>query len=71
MATSSSSSSLSSSNTKIGPRAKCDQIVYESISKATEIIVHGRCHVDNNKNSSNNSGVSRFHLEVDEVDLVR
>ena len=25
-----------------GPRAKCDQIVYEAISKAVEIIVNGR-----------------------------
>ena len=112
-------SSSSSSNTKVGPRAKCDQVVYETIAKAAEIIVRGRCHVDdNNDNSacsnsnngdysnhhdSNNGGrggvgsssgrrkaqsfrenrsgtntgggmgtsVSRFHLEVDEVELVR
>ncbi len=96
------SSSSSSSNAKIGPRAKCDQVVYETIAKAAEIVVRGRCHVENNSNNSannsdqNNGGVngsggsgsrnsnrggnggggvgtsvSRFHLEVDEVDLVR
>ena len=101
--TTSPSSSNHSSTHKIGPRAKCDQVVYEAIAKAAEIIVRGRCHVDNNKNKNSNatnmngrsksdpiaingrgggqnksfrstnvgSSVSRFHLEVEEVDLVR
>ena len=105
--TSSSSSSTnqsSSATNKVGPRAKCDQVVYEAIAKAAEIIVRGRCHIeDNNGNNASNkrhndmngsngrrglnngsnhsnggsgkskagTSVSRFHLEVEEVDLVR
>ena len=26
-----------------GPRSKCDQVVYEAIAKACEIVVRGRC----------------------------
>ena len=26
-----------------GPRAKCDQVMFEAIAKASEIIVNGRC----------------------------
>lgn len=83
---------------KVGPRAKCDQVVYEAIAKATEIIVRGRCEC-NNGNGSGNGGsesigmhsqthmntrsqsnhgggpssgsTSRFHLEVEEVPIVR
>lgn len=29
----------------MGPRTKCDQIIYEAIAKAAEIIVRGRCQV--------------------------
>ena len=29
----------------VGPRAKCDQVVYEAIAKAAEIVVRSRCHV--------------------------
>lgn len=28
-----------------GPRSKCDQVVYEAIAKACEIVVRGRCDV--------------------------
>eukprot|EP00553_Chaetoceros_curvisetus_P005791 CAMPEP_0204612972 /NCGR_PEP_ID=MMETSP0717-20131115/1012_1 /ASSEMBLY_ACC=CAM_ASM_000666 /TAXON_ID=230516 /ORGANISM="Chaetoceros curvisetus" /LENGTH=109 /DNA_ID=CAMNT_0051625249 /DNA_START=297 /DNA_END=623 /DNA_ORIENTATION=+ len=80
---------------KVGPRAKCDQVVYEAIAKAAEIIVRGRCEcpTGNGTNNSNNGGagggvgnsggngtssssggggsISRFHLEVEEVPMVR
>jgi len=95
-----------SASAKVGPRAKCDQVVYEAIAKATEIIVRGRCEC-NNSNGSGNGGsesigmnsqthmntrnqgqgnhggggggttssssgsTSRFHLEVEEVPIVR
>ena len=95
-----------SASAKVGPRAKCDQVVYEAIAKATEIIVRGRCEC-NNGNGSGNGGsesigmnsqthmntrnqgqgnhggggggttssssgsTSRFHLEVEEVPIVR
>ena len=104
MHSSTSTSNNSSSTRTIGPRAKCDQVVYEAIAKAAEIIVRGRCPIDHtnsnsNSNTTNNGGaggigiaasassnaksrnisssskpgssVSRFHLEVEEVDLVR
>ena len=68
----------SSNSGKIGPRAKCDQVVYEAIAKAGEIIVHSRCQVPtNNKNSnkrgngSSSSSSSRFNIEVAEVENVR
>jgi hypothetical protein len=28
-----------------GPRAKCDQVVFEAIAKAAEIVVGSRCHI--------------------------
>lgn len=94
---SSAATTIAAGTNKIGPRAKCDQVVYEAIAKAAEIIVRGRCHIDghnsskcnDNNNSNSNAGnpnghghdrrrtsfqkssVSRFHLEVEEVDLVR
>ena len=37
-----------------GPRSKCDQVVYEAIAKACEIVVRGRCDVP----SSNAAGTS-------------
>jgi len=75
----SSQSHYSSNSNKIGPRGKCDQVVYETIAKAAEIIVRGRCQTDERdkhaKNSnggvSTGSSISRFHLEVEEVDNVR
>eukprot|EP00978_Attheya_sp_CCMP212_P012005 scaffold29773_cov51-Attheya_sp.AAC.1 len=65
---------------KIGPRAKCDQVVYEAIAKAAEIIVRSRCDIPrkshnttptNKSNHKPSSSSSRFNLEVEEVDQVR
>jgi hypothetical protein len=61
-----------------GPRAKCDQVVFEAIAKAAEIVVGSRCWIDgnlpgvgnnNHNNTNNNSG--RFNLLVPEVQGVR
>ena len=64
-----------------GPRAKCDQVVFEAIAKAAEIVVGSRCYIDpstvtvnqlnNNNNNNNNSSTSRFNLLVPEVQGVR
>ena len=58
------------SNARIGPRAKCDQVVYEAIAKAAEIIVRGRCahipsptnsiNANNGRPNSNNNSYSPF-----------
>mmetsp|Transcript_28753 Transcript_28753/g.52563 ORF Transcript_28753/g.52563 Transcript_28753/m.52563 type:complete len:858 (-) Transcript_28753:65-2638(-) len=59
---------------KIGPRAKCDQVVYEAIAKAAEIIVRSRCDIPRKSTpikSNKPSSSSRFNLEVEEVDQVR
>lgn len=69
---------------RVGPRAKCDQVVYEAIAKAAEIIVQARCPINkkSEKRSSSTSmeasnatlkgnSSSRFHLEIDEVESVR
>jgi hypothetical protein len=52
-----------------GPRAKCDQVVFEAIAKAAEIVVGSRCWIENGGNNS--AGSSRFNLEVPEVQGVR
>jgi hypothetical protein len=53
-----------------GPRAKCDQVVFEAIAKAAEIIVASRGGApDQNSLSSNSS--SRFNLQVPEIPGVR
>jgi hypothetical protein len=49
-----------------GPRAKCEQVIFEAIAKACETIVTARC----NAPSSCNQG-SRFHLHVPELPSVR
>ena len=75
-------SEQSSSHTshKTGPRAKCDQVVYEAIAKAAEIIVRARCPISSDKKSptktskspaSGGTSSARFHLEVEEVESVR
>ena len=46
---------MKSSEHKVGPRAKCDQVVYEAIAKAAEIIVRGRCRCENNNDNNNNN----------------
>jgi hypothetical protein len=53
-----------------GPRAKCDQVVFEAIAKAAEIIVASRGGApDQNAQSSTSSG--RFNLQVPEIPGVR
>ena len=61
-----------------GPRAKCDQVIFEAIAKAAEIVVGSRCWIDSgnpfgagggSNGSSNNS--SRFNLLVPEIQGVR
>ena len=55
-----------------GPRAKCDQVVFEAIAKAAEIVVGSRCWIDHlppNINASSSS--RRFNLLVPEVQGVR
>jgi len=43
----------SSSTNKTGPRAKCDQVVFEAIAKAAEIVVASRCWLGNgNRNTA-------------------
>ena len=64
---------------KTGPRAKCDQVVFEAIAKAAEIVVASRCWLGNSTNGTttvgpgNNSaaGSGRFNLLVPEVQSVR
>lgn len=68
------------SSSKIGPRAKCSQVVYEAIAKACEIIVRSRCNnFNNNKEKSMNhpktatatSTSTRFNIEIEEIIEVR
>jgi hypothetical protein len=63
-----------------GPRAKCDQVVFEAIAKAAEIVVGSRCWIEDGSSSSKNNGASssntasgsgRFNLLVPEVQGVR
>jgi hypothetical protein len=67
--------------------SKCDQIIYEAITKACEIVVRGRCttNIDNDNNNHRNyyhggnqqsgrGGASvsgRFNIEVNEVSSIR
>ena len=51
-----------------GPRAKCDQVVFEAIAKAAEIVVGSRCWIENVPGSSSSS---RFNITVPEVQGVR
>ena len=52
-----------------GPRAKCDQVVFEAIAKAAEIVVGSRCWIDPPISPGTNT--SRFNLMVPEVQGVR
>ena len=55
-----------------GPRAKCDQVIFEAIAKAAEIVVGSRCWIeDGGKNFGNSGSSSRFNLLVPEVQGVR
>ena len=41
-----------------GPRAKCDQVVFEAIAKASEIVVGSRCWIEDGGSGKNGSGAS-------------
>lgn len=55
-----------SSNNKqaVGPRSKCDQVIFEALCKACEVIVGSRATIVG-------TGSSRFNLQVPEVSTVR
>lgn len=55
-------------NNSNGPRAKCDQVIYEAIAKACEIVVSSR---GNSLSSRSSTGGSRFHIQVPEIQGVR
>ncbi|CAJ1954758.1 unnamed protein product [Cylindrotheca closterium] len=63
-----SSSSAQQEQNNNGPRAKCDQVVFEAIAKAAEIVVGSRCWIENVPGSNSSS---RFNLLVPEVQGVR
>ena len=44
-----------------GPRSKCDQVVYEAIAKACEIVVRGRCDVPPATSAAAGGGTSSSH----------
>jgi hypothetical protein len=54
-----------------GPRANCDQVVFEAIAKAAEIVVASRCWIESNPSSASQTGSGRFNLLVPEVKSVR
>ena len=54
-----------------GPRANCDQVVFEAIAKAAEIVVASRCKIDSDLASASQTGSGRFNLLVPEVKSVR
>jgi hypothetical protein len=41
-----------------GPRAKCDQVIFEAIAKAAEIIVNGRTRPGYNHNGNVSGGMA-------------
>ena len=61
-------------STTVGPRAKCDQVIYEAICKACEIIVGSRSLSSTSTDQNNHSttpATPRFHLQIPEVVTVR
>jgi hypothetical protein len=70
-------SSAGSSNTSTattGPRAKCDQVVFEALCKACEVIVGARSNNSNSETTRSTAAVmssSRFNLQIPEVAGVR
>lgn len=75
-----SSSSNNNNNNSLlenGPRAKCDQVVFEAIAKAAEIVVGSRCWIDGSGGAVMGGAVAassssrRFNLLVPEVQGVR
>jgi hemolysin activation/secretion protein len=65
--------SSSTSPLENGPRAKCDQVVFEAIAKAAEIVVGSRCWIDHIPPAVGgpSSSSRRFNLLVPEVQGVR
>lgn len=63
----------SGSSNNSGPRAKCDQVVFEAIAKAAEIVVASRCWIASSPADTNGgtTGSGRFNLLVPEVKSVR
>lgn len=57
---------MSSMNGGGGPRAKCDQVIFEAITKAAEIIAHARSPSPYMQSVSN-----RFNLQVPEIAEIR
>lgn len=49
-----------------GPRAKCDQVIFEAMAKAAEIIVHARSPSPHSQSMS-----ARFNLQVPEIAEIR
>lgn len=43
-----------------GPRAKCDQVVFEAIAKAAEIVVGSRCWIDSSSAAAAAANNSRL-----------
>lgn len=74
-------------NTSVGPRAKCDQVIYEAICKGCEIIIHSRmgntttttntsttastASTASSTGNSNATTTSRFNLQIPEIVGVR
>jgi len=56
----------SSSSSSSGPRAKCDQVIFEAMAKAAEVIVNSRC-----PSSYSSTLSARFNLCVPEIAEVR
>lgn len=55
-----------------GPRANCDQVVFEAIAKAAEIVVASRCWIESDPAlAAAQTGSGRFNLLVPEVKSVR
>jgi len=54
-----------------GPRAKCDQVIFEAMAKAAEVVVGSRCWIDSGGSAAQSNGSSRFNLLVPEIQGVR
>ena len=54
-----------------GPRAKCDQVVYEAIAKACEIVVSSRGNNNGTSAQPSPHSSSRFNLQLPEIQAVR
>ena len=54
-----------------GPRSKCDQVIFEFISKTTEIIVRSRCQVSGPQSTEEAGSNARFNFAICPVEKVR